>query len=146
MKGEIINHGEEIQICEKTLVINDQLCLNKEAVTDHLKIDARVRNSQTSEAVDLSGNAIGDANAVAAGDNTLWMFEGQFGLEYKRDLVKMPGTAYFRFGLEYQYWDFPESVADIRGRVGSMVLPNFLPEVTGGMGLTGFVVSTGINY
>lgn len=113
---------------------------------DHLTVEAQVRNSQTMERVEANGNAQGEARAIADDDNTLWIFEGQLGVECERPIEAISGYAFFRLGVEYQYWDFPQSEADIRGRVGSPVVPDFQPVSTSGFGLTGVVVSTGIRY
>ena len=105
-----------------------------------------VRNSSTTSRTEFDSDSIAESRAIADDDNTLWTFEGQFGIEHKRPLAGLAGTAYFRFGVEYQYWDFPDSTARNSLIVSSRTLPGFLPERTAGFGLTGFVVSTGVNF
>jgi hypothetical protein len=107
--------------------------------------------AQTSAfATDQLGTAASVNGAIARGDESLFIAEFQWGVQWERQLVWSPARAFIRFGGEYQYWDTAEN---FRATAGSFaIVPTMassaLASSNGGLlfDMIGFTFGAGIIY
>ena len=94
------------------------------------------------------------ASACKEGDRDIFINEVRLGVQYETCLKCVPAKAFFRFGMEYQYW----GTGSVRASADSYAfLRGGPPEVGGGvrasadahngsLNLLGFMFGTGLTY
>ncbi len=74
--------------------------------------------AQTTVSAQNAGGAFESTDgAMAGGDGDLFIAEVGFGLQWEANLCCLPGRAFFRTGVEWQYWDANAGVSAISGSI-----------------------------
>ena len=111
--------------------------------------ETRHRAQTSAAATGVGGGDFAINSAVAVADETLWIGEWQLGLQRDYRLECLPACAFFRFGLEYQYWDaeshggaFATSIAAF----GPGIIDSTASATDVRMDLIGFAIATGLHW